>query len=185
MSFNIRKLLRGKSRKPLRGAAPLLLSLFLSSCVTDGLTFGNAPKPTVTVAEVRTPGGKDMPDTPPLYCEIGKGSALFGREWYDFRDTLFELHKGQPANVSVARLRGSEQMSIQALFDNSGQKLIFCPFLKVAQGARISCTSLYTLEDDLQDGIRRTFDIPGAIRGGVITCAYSQQNLRPLTALTN
>jgi hypothetical protein len=76
-------------------------------------------------------------------------------------------------------------MTIQALFDGDGQKLIFCPFLNVAPDQRISCSSLYALEDDLQAGIKRTFDIPSAVRGGSITCAYTQENLRSLTTGVN
>ena len=78
-------------------------------------------------------------------------------------------------------------MTIQALFDGSGQKVIFCPFL-IKSGPntppppdqRISCSSLYALDDDLHDGIKRTFDIPAAVRGGAITCAYEEEHLRSL-----
>ena len=52
--------------------------------------------------------------------------------------------------------------------------------INAAPSQRISCTSLYALEEDLQDGIKRTFDIPSVLRGGAITCAYSQEKLRPL-----
>lgn len=125
---------------------------------------------------------KDQPaPAPQLYCQIGRGSALFGRDWYDFQDTPFGLNRGAPARVLLTRTRGDAQMTIQALFDASGQKLIFCPYLNVAPGEKISCTSLYMLEDDFKAGIRRTFDIPQAVRGGQITCAYDSQKLQPLS----
>ena len=94
------------------------------------------------------------------------------------------LQRAEPTNVILTRVHSTQQMTIQALFDGGGQKLIFCPFLDVDQSQRISCSSLYALEDDLQDGIRRTFDIPSAVRGGSITCSYTQEHLRPLTTPT-
>ena len=166
-------------------ACPLLLT----GCLTDNISMwppgiwpSSPPIPPVSVAEVTT--SPAQPDTPPLYCKIGRGSAQFGRDWYDFKDVLFSLQRGEPANVRLTRVHSTEEMTIQALFDGSGQKLIFCPFLNVDQNQRISCSSLYALEDDLQDGIRRTFDIPSAVRGGSITCSYTQEHLRPLAATT-
>jgi hypothetical protein len=156
--------------------AILVISPLLSGCVIDA--FNDPPPiPSVPVAEVTTP--PPQPDTPPLYCRIGRGSALFGHDWYDFDDVDFALERGTPSNVRLTRIHSTQQMTIQALFDGSGQKLIFCPFLNVGENQRISCSSLYALEDDLQDGIRRTFDIPSAVRGGAITCAYQQTSLKP------
>ena len=180
-------------------ATLVIFPLLLSGCVTDSYfdkinPFSSPPPiPPVSVAAVTTPPAQ--PDTPALYCKIGRGSALFGRDWYDFSDALFVLHRGDPANVAITRVHSTEQMTIQVLYDGSGQKLIFCPFLNVGPGRngpntnsgasapdqRISCSSLYALEDDLNDGIKRTFDIPSAVRGGAITCAYIQEHLRPLT----
>ena len=144
------------------------------------------PIPPVNVTDVTKPA--PQPDTPPLYCKVGHGTALFGRDWYDFMDVEFPLYRGQPTDINLTRVRGNEQMTIQALFDGSGQKMIFCPFLNVSPASsatsapdrRISCASLYTLDDDLRDGIKRTFDIPAAVRGGAITCAYQHDRLRSL-----
>lgn len=163
--------------------ALLTAILPLAACVTDGFLPHMAPSPPVAVAEITTPPA--TPENPPLYCTIGRGSALFGHEWYDFSDTTFALQRGVPANVAVGRQRGDQQMTIQALFDGSGQKLIFCPFVGAPAGQRISCSSLYALDDDLKDGIKRTFDIPQAIRGGAITCAYAEDKLRSLAVTTN
>ena len=181
MPLKIRKFVSNTALKILAGA---VFSLLLPACaLIDTLP---SPIPPVNVADVTTPPAK--PDTPPLYCTVGHGTALFGRDWYDFADVEFELYRGQPADVNLTQTRGTQHMTIQALFDGSGQKLIFCPFLTVAPGSktaptpeqRISCASLYALEDDLHDGIKRTFDIPAAVRGGAITCAYTQENLRSL-----
>jgi hypothetical protein len=151
---------------------------FLSACLPDmGIV---ADKPSIDVSQMAV--AEPAPGAPPLYCRIGRGSALFGREWADFSDTVFTLQRGGHANIKIPRVRSTEQMTVQGFFDGSGQKLIFCPFLKAAPGQRISCFSLYALEDDLRDGIKRTFDIPEAVRGGAITCAYDQKKLRPLVA---
>jgi len=165
------------------GFAAAALFLLLPAC--DLIDPPSPPIPPVSVAEVTTPPSK--PDTPPLYCKVGHGTALFGRDWYDFSDTEFMLYRGQPADVSLAREQGSEQMTIRVLFDGSGQKLIFCPLpphagasASLAPDERISCASLYALDDDLRDGIKRTFDIPAAVRGGAITCAYQQNRLKSL-----
>ena len=162
----------------------MIFSLFLlTACLPDMNMMGGDYRPmTVEVSKMTTPatGALVMPEKPPLYCKIGRGSALFGREWYDFSDTLFALHQGLRVNINVSRVRSSETMTIQVFFDGNGQKLIFCPVVDAAPNQRISCASLYALEDDLQDGIKRTFDIPAAVRGGMITCAYNQASLKPL-----
>ncbi len=173
-----------KIRKFITGIALTASSLLLSGCLTDDLfTSAPPPIPPVPVAQVTVPPPK--PDTPPLYCKIGRGSALFGRDWYDFQDVEFTLHRGEPSNVNLTRVRHTQQMTVQALFDGKCQKIIFCPFLNVGQDQRISCSSLYALEDDLQDGIKRTFDIPAAERGGFITCAYAPEHLKPLGTPAN
>ena len=54
---------------------------------------------------------------------------------------LVELVGPQPAHrVVLTRTRGDAQMTIQALFDNGGQKMIFCPYLNVPAGEKITCT---------------------------------------------
>lgn len=73
-------------------------------------------------------------------------------------------------------------MTVQAFFDRSGQKMVFCPVVDAPPGQRIACASLYALDEDLHDGIKRTFDIPDAVRGGAITCAYEQKKLKKLVS---
>lgn len=136
-------------------------------------------KPTIPVSEMTTPAFD--PANPPLLCKIGRGSALFGREWYDFQEATFYVPRGAPVNVSVARASHPEtRMAIRVLYDGAGQKMIFCPYLVAQPGANITCSSLYALEDDLRDGIKRTFDIPQAVRGGAISCAYEAARLKSL-----
>ena len=181
MPLKIRKF---ASALALKLSVAVVSPLLLSACAL--LEQLPSPIPPVSVADVTKP--PPNPDTPPLYCRIGHGTALFGRDWYDFEDVDFQIYRGKPADINLSRIHGEQQMTIQALFDGSGQKLIFCPFLTVAPGAnaapapdqRISCASLYALEDDLRDGIKRTFDIPAAVRGGAITCAYTPEKLRSL-----
>lgn len=180
MLFKIRKLPIGAALKFTGGA---VFALLLSGC--DLVEPPAPPIPPVKVADVTTPSLK--PDTPPLYCKIGRGTAAFGREWYDFRNVEFELYGGQAADISLMSVQGGHQMTIRALFDGSGQKLIFCPVpaglssaATMAPDRLVSCASLYALDEDLHDGIKRTFDIPAAVRGGEITCAYDQERLRSL-----
>lgn len=167
-----------KIRKFLSAAWLMTFPLLLSACLPDMPRFGGGTPETVSVSQMAATA--PSPESPPLYCMIGRGSALFGKDWYDFADTRFSLIRGEHTNVKISRIRSSDEMTIQAFFDGNGQKLIFCPFLDVPPDQPISCNSIYALEDDLQDGIKRTFDIPSAVRGGGITCAYSPEKLRPL-----
>jgi len=72
-------------------------------------------------------------------------------------------------------------LPMQVFFDTEGQKMIFCPAVTAAPGGKVACASIYMLEDDLQAGIKRTFDVPNAVQGSAITCAYAQDHFRSLT----
>lgn len=165
--------MRRLSPKSFNLLAAAAFSLALAACAPAG-----GPPPSVNVADVTSAAAANGP---PLYCKVGRGSALFNHDWYDFNDVVFALPRGVPTNISLTRAHSTQQMTVQGLFDGGGQKLIFCPFLNVGAGQRIACNSLYALDDDLKDGIKRTFDIPAAVRGGFITCAYQQERLRVLT----
>lgn len=115
-----------------------------------------------------------------LLCKVGRGQAHFGKKWLSYEEAQFGLTPQSRVNVTLAPRRGKGDMTLQAFFDAEGQRLLFCPMVEGAPGTRVSCASLYALEDDLQMGIKRTFDIPNALRGGVITCAYKKENLRKL-----
>jgi len=166
---------------------PFMLSclLPLTACLPDmGLFEEKYKPPTIEVSSMVTPTAPNQP-AQTLYCKVGHGEALFGLHWYAFSETAFALYRGSYVNITLSRLQGMGGMNIQALFDNGGQKLIFCPVVNALPGQRIPCSSLYAMEDDLNDGIKRTFDIPNALRGSAITCAYQQANLKSLIIPTD
>jgi len=179
-------------------ALPLALSLaaVLSLGGCDGMTMlgRNAPPKYKTldsgVAAMAAPG---TPAPGPagredggaggarrLYCRVGNGSAHFGRHWYDYDSDDFLLEQGTRVTVTLTARKGKGTMSFVGFFDDAGQKMIFCPVVKGPPDKRIPCTSLYALDDDLALGIRRTFDLPHAVRGANITCAFRRDKLRKL-----
>ncbi|MFH1158217.1 MAG: hypothetical protein V1721_04960 [Pseudomonadota bacterium] len=171
MSFEKRKL-------PVIAASIACLS-FLSACLQDmGLTeFFTLP---VASGEQQQAVSLEasLPVSPSLYCRVGRGSALFGQDWYAFKDALFSLRQGDRTSIQITSTRNKEEMVIQVFFDGGGQKLLFCPVTDVAPGQLIPCASLYALKEDLQQGIKRTFDIPAAVQDGTITCSFLQENIR-------
>lgn len=124
------------------------------------------------------------PDTPVsaarVNCIVGTGSARFAKGWYEYEDTRFVLTDHERVNIVLKRKKGKDMMSFQGVLDNAGQKMVFCPVREGPPDKRITCASLYVLEDDLNLGIRRTFDIPDAARGSHISCAFDQKNLKKL-----
>jgi hypothetical protein len=164
-----------KIRKLQTGIMLMVSALALSSCLMDM----EEPPPTVAISQITTQGAS--PDSPLLYCRAGRGAALFGREWQDFSDTSFELQRGYTTDIDIISARDGRQFKVRGYFDASGQKVIFCPFINAPAGQKVSCASLYALDEDLREGIKRTFDIPAVLRGGAITCAYDQKNLRMLS----
>ncbi|MBU6475539.1 MAG: hypothetical protein KGL10_00035 [Alphaproteobacteria bacterium] len=191
-----------KIRKPAVLSTALALGLALSGCTTDGMSLpdvhlsslnpfhapssaaapqaapqdaGQMPKvPEEPVSGTPVP----QPDTPPLICKIGRGSARFSDGWHDFRDATFTLYDGVSGAVSLTAVHSAQKMTLQALFDKRGQKLLFCPTIEGAADGRIACASIYALQSDLDAGIKRTFDVPEAERDGDITCAYTEDRLR-------
>jgi hypothetical protein len=115
-----------------------------------------------------------------LDCRAGLGAAKFGKQWKDFNEAAFRLAPQSRVNVPLTPRKGGEQMAFQAMFDLEGQKLMFCPLVNGDPGDEVACSSIYALDDDLAAGIKRTFDIPDALRGGSITCAYDENNLKKL-----
>ena len=116
----------------------------------------------------------------PLFCRIGRGDAHFSRGWSPYVDGAFSLAPDSRVTVPLARKSGDENVNILAFFDAAGQKLIFCPIVDGPPDKRVACTSLYALDDDLKAGIKRTFDVPSAIRGAEITCAYEEGALHKI-----
>lgn len=115
-----------------------------------------------------------------LYCRVGNGSALFGKYWYEYQGDDFQLVQGRRVNVTLTARHRGETMQFQGFFDEAGQKMLFCPVVSGPPDKRIACASLYALDDDLALGIKRTFDLPKAIRGANITCAFRRDKLRKL-----
>jgi hypothetical protein len=97
----------------------------------------------------------------------------------DFRTVDFVLEPGGRTPVRL-RTKSGDALMLQGRFDAEGQKLVFCPVIDAPPGERIACSSIYALEDDLQMGIKRTFDVPDAVRGAAITCAYDSAKLKDL-----
>jgi hypothetical protein len=139
-------------------------------------------------APVFKPLGSDLamlaaPQTAPpmtVFCKVGNGSAKFDKAYLDFIETGFSIGESDRRNVTLHPKKGSGGMKFQAIFDRGGQKLVFCPFKNAPVDQEISCASLYALDDDLQMGLKRTFDIPDAVMGASITCASDQNALLKL-----
>ena len=115
-----------------------------------------------------------------LFCRVGRGQAHVGKKWFEFADTDFRLTPQSRVNVPIKAKKGGGETAFQALFDLEGQRIVFCPVVEGAPDERVSCASIYALEDDLQAGIKRTFDIPDAVAGSSITCAYHEAQLQKL-----
>jgi len=165
---------------------PVLLCFFLTSCETLGLpapawpasSGGGFERVDDPMAAQAVPAAQ--PGSGAVNCVIGHGAARFARGWYDFEETRFTLRDTQRVNVTLRRSRSGDSMAFQGVFDSAGQKMLFCPVRSGPPDQRIICASLYMLDDDLQAGIKRTFDIPDAVRGGTISCAYDRARVLKL-----
>lgn len=119
-------------------------------------------------------------DLPAVSCVAGKGAARFKNGWYDFDDAAFVLRDGERVNITLKSKRGGNVTAFQGVLDKAGQKMVFCPVRSGPPDQRILCGSLYALDDDLDAGIKRTFDIPDAVRGATISCATERSHLLKL-----
>lgn len=108
-----------------------------------------------------------------LHCLIERGSVRFESGWNDADRVSFRLARGHRTQVALTRRRGDEQSKIIVHYDQSGQKLLFCPLPDPNKAPRVECASLYALEDDFAQGFRRTLDIPGTLRGGQVRCSLN------------
>lgn len=165
---------------PKKPAMITVAILLLSACTPGVSRFGGEGKP--PTLDVAAMGATAQPQEAgnPLYCRIGKGEARFARGWYEFSDVTFTLRQGTKTRADLRAVTDGSNASLVGMFAADGQKMIFCPLRDGQPGARVSCASVYALEDDLNDGIKRTFDVPEAVRGAAISCALSPQHLRPL-----
>lgn len=162
---------------------PLAAALLLAGCgEIPGLSAMMGPrfKPLDSdIAAMAAPESENSASGS-LYCRAGRGLARFGKAWRDYREVEFRLTPQSRVNVALAPQKEGGSMAFQAVFDLEGQRLLFCPVVEGPPEARIACASIYALEDDLKTGIKRTFDIPDALRGGSISCAYRKQDLQKL-----
>ena len=165
-------------------AAPFLVCLLLTGCNTTGLSLpswggaSRAPDYHMVddpVAAQAAPAAQAAAGA--VNCIVGKGAARFARGWYDFDEAYFPLRDSQRVNVTLRRRGTQDSMAFQAVFDTDGQKMLFCPIRSGPPGQRIVCASRYMLEDDLQAGVKRTFDIPDAVRGATISCAFDRAKM--------
>ncbi len=149
-----------------------LTVVFLSGCVTDGtsLAFFQAKPEASTGTAIKPVAGS----RPQIICKAAKGSAKFSSGWRDFAETQFELRDAERVRISVSARKSAETVAMIGFYDHDGQSILFCPVdAEAGPDGKIACSSLYALEEDLAMGIKRTFDVPKAVIGGSITCAYA------------
>ncbi len=120
----------------------------------------------------------DAPDrTDSVHCSITGGQAKFAKGWFPIGDTAFDIYRGDVLFIPLQKKAQKETSSIQAYFDKDGQKMVFCPKISEQQaGKKVSCTSLYALDDDYTLGIKRTFDVPKMVRGSTMLCKHQTIN---------
>lgn len=130
-----------------------------------------------TMAEPKLPEGK------PLHCRATEGAARFDGDWHEFAEYKFDIRPGQRMLVELPHGEQAERKtSVRLRFEPSGQKLVFCPVLgdAAAPDEPVSCASIYALEDDFYMGVKRTLDVPDAVRGGILYCAYDGERPKPV-----
>lgn len=170
-----------KKQKTFLAALPLIF--LLTGCLQipglDRITELRLPPAGMNLARAAEPA----PTSPeealpvrPLHCVIEKGSAQFGKKWRDFSPSNFDVRQGERITITLAGLKFSdESMTIQVRYDEGGQKMVFCPLKdNISPNAKITCASIYALEDDLELGIKRTLDVPDAVRSGVLRCGFEK-----------
>ncbi len=161
---------------------PLLLALALAGCgAMPGMRGMMGPKFKPLDSEVAAMAApQPVGAGTSLFCRVGRGQAHFVKSWFEFNDTDFRLTPQSRVNVPLEAKKGGGETAFQALFDLEGQRIVFCPVVEGAPDERISCASIYALDDDLQAGIKRTFDIPDSVAGSSITCAYNEDHFQKL-----
>lgn len=136
------------------------------------------------VAEIAVPQAPAAdPSAPALACRVSKGAARFGEKWLDFSPADFSLPPDTRITVTLVPLRPGKkdagEVPFQSWYGEKTQEMLFCPVVDGPPDKKIPCAGIYALDEDLDAGIKRTFDIPGAVEGGVLTCARSPDQLKP------
>ena len=176
------------TRRFARRILPLLAVTLLAACaempqLSLGVMGPNYKPISSEVAEMAAPRAPQAEETAApawrtLYCRVDRGTVRIGKYWQDFTKTDFTISPAAPSHVDLSARQGQGSTAFNAYFDTDGQKVIFCPVKNAPAGAKISCSSMYVLDDDLEAGVKRTFDIPDAVRGGSISCAYDTAALK-------
>jgi hypothetical protein len=110
------------------------------------------------------------PYGPFIQCTVFDGQAKFPSGWFPLQNTDFKIRRGD-SNSFTLHSKKNEMREIYVRFDDAGQKMVFCPETEDAgRNGKIACYSIYALEDDFDAGIKRTFDVPKAVRGSEMTC---------------
>jgi hypothetical protein len=178
----------------MRPALACLLALALSGCANmpqswSDLSLENmfAKKPDAEanykplsseVAVIAAPQQDGDPGPGGVVCRVSKGSAHFGERWLDFEPAEFTLPVDTRVSVTLDAAHGDGQMKFQSWFDAKTQEMLFCPVIDGPPDKKIPCASIYALDEDLAMGIKRTFDIPGAVGGSALTCAHTPDKLK-------
>jgi len=144
----------------------------LASCKT---AINNISNNYVT-AKVKTKSKNELS----LFCKIGRGKLNFSGHWKKLSTASFSVKQNERINISLFNKKYSKKKTIQIIFNNNGQNIILCPVVRVSLNKRVSCQSLYTLESDLNEGLKRTVNIVKFIKDGELTCAYDKRNLKSL-----
>lgn len=157
----------------MRGGAGVFLGFLtlLTGCVAPA-PLPVAPAPLPAPEQPAAPPAPEtaevLPPPAPLSCEISRGEALINNAWSSYTPARFILPPGMPVTVTLPGPGGS--LPLRAQMDPDGQKILFCPLKTAAPGEKIPCASFYALDDDLAAGIRRTFDVAGAVQGAILGC---------------
>lgn len=128
-----------------------------------------------------SPRDPSLPPAGDVYCMIGHGTAMIDGQWRAYDPTGFVLPgNGMMSSVRIDAARGSGFATMRAYYDEPGQKMIFCPTVTRASDGVIDCASHYAMNEDLRDGIKRTFEVPNGVMSGHISCGYHQDSLLQL-----
>lgn len=158
----------------------LAVLLLVSGCSVLDKKPGFQPL-TLDLSGDIAPRDPSMPPAGDVYCVIGDGMAMLDKQWRAYDSTGFVIPgNGMMSSVRLTAARGSASGTMRAYYDEPGQKMIFCPTTTTNPDGVIDCHSIYAMNEDLRDGIKRTFEVPHAVLSGHISCGYDQNNLRPL-----
>jgi len=159
---------------------PLFLSL--SACVppeirplSEWSVFNKTSSSGASQQAATAAAAPSRPYGPVINCTVFEGQAQFPSGWFPLHTAEFKIRRGE-TNSFTLQSKKKETREIHLRFDDAGQKMVFCPEMEDAgKTGKIACYSIYALEDDFDAGIKRTFDVPKAVRGSEITCKTAEK----------